>query len=179
MPTKRQIIDMFGEDRDGTTVVICPHCEGVSFENLEQWKDHMQAEHGGYTVDEVSKGLDDVSKGLDEQEVKEEKPPKPKKLSAKARELNDKCNRCLALILKHLLTSLTEEEQAELASARTDITQAFVGVEFDFEERLFSLEGKWAMVFVLALLYITPALPNLKTIGEKVRKQGKEKGKEK
>lgn len=189
MVTKRQILETFGEERDGKTVVVCPTCPDTVFESLEQWKDHMTTEHGGYTTEEVSEGLG-ASSSLNQSESfaasddatrdkgarKDTLPPtKPKRLSARARELNDKCNRCVALILKHFMKGLSQEEQQELDSNRTDLTQAFVGIEFDFEERLFSLQGKWAIIVVLILLYAAPVLPNLKTIGEKIQAKAKSK----
>lgn len=184
MVTKRQLIETFGEEREGKTVVVCPTCPDAAFESLEQWKDHMQHEHGGYTAEEVSEGLgasssntssDDASLDKGGTPMDTSRPTKPKKLSAKARELNEKVNRCISLILKHLISGITEAEQQELEQSRADVTQAFVGIEFDFEERIFSLSGRWAIIVAIILLYTVPALPSMKDALAKVRQKALEK----
>ena len=166
MPSKRELLETYGEEREGQTVMICPHDDKHGpFETLEQWKDHMVKEHGGYTSSEVAAGQPTATK--DEGDTAGRagstvSPPKPKRMSARARELNDKLNRCVSLVLKHVISGITEEERAEMETARTQITEAFVGVEFDFEERLVSLSGKWAVLIVLVLLYTLPSLPTMK-----------------
>ncbi len=186
MASKRELVAEYGrEDETGTTVLICPHCEPEKqFETLEAWKGHMQSEHGGYTSSEVAAGQEATQEragGVAGKGLAGSTPPtaKPKRLSARARELNDKVNRCVSLVLKHIISGVTEDERQELEKLRADVTEAFVGIEFDFEERLFKIEGKWAILLVMVLLYTLPSLPSMKESIAKGIAKAREKAKEK
>jgi hypothetical protein len=181
MPTKRELLETYGEEREGQTVMVCPTCTDTTFETLEAWKDHMTREHGGYTSSEVASGQatskePGTSGGAGTSSNPSTPAPKPKRISQRARELNDKLNRCVSLVIKHLMSGIDEDERKEMEVLRTAITEAFVGVEFDFEERLVSLSGKWAVLVVLILLFILPALPSMKeSIGKALAKARQKK----
>jgi hypothetical protein len=181
MASKRELTQQYGRDEGDTFVMVCPTCEPEEiFPSIEQWKEHMQKQHGGYTSSEVSSGLGEPQKGeegsADTGKVSgKAPPPKPKRLSQRARELNDKVNRCVSLVIKHIISGITEEERQQMESLRTDVTEAFVGIEFDFEERLFSLQGKWAVLVVLVLLYTLPSIPSMKEAIAKAKEKAKEK----
>lgn len=174
MASKRELTQQFGRDEaDGTFVMVCPTCQPEElFPSLEQWKEHMQKEHGGYTVSEVAASQEESPRT---KENTTPPPAKPKRLSARARELNDKVNRCVSLVIKHVISGITESEREEMEQLRTSVTEAFVGIEFDFEERLFSLTGKWAVLVVLVLLYTLPSIPSMKEAIAKAREKAKEK----
>ncbi|SRR6266576_1920906 len=174
MASKRELVAEYGRENETGTVMVCPHCDPEqTFETLEAWKGHMAKEHGGYTSSEVAAGQPEERAGG----LAGSTPPaaKPKRLSARARELNDKLNRCISLVVKHIISGVTETERQELEDLRTVITEAFVGIEFDFEERLISLTGKWAVLVVLVLLYALPSLPSMKEAIAKAREKAKEK----
>jgi uncharacterized C2H2 Zn-finger protein len=177
MASKRELMEKFGQDRDGKTVVVCPTCgEDTAFESLEEWKAHMQKEHGGYTSSEVAEGLSaELPSGKEAVSSSPQPPPKPKRMSQRARELNDAVNRCVSLVIKHIISGITQDEQAEMEQLRTKVTEAFVGIEFDFEERLFSLTGKWAVLTVLVLLYTLPSIPSMKEVIAKAREKAAQK----
>jgi hypothetical protein len=164
MASKRELTQQYGRDEGDTFVMVCPTCEPEEiFPSIEQWKEHMQKQHGGYTSSEVASGQQpQVGGGESGIDAKTTPPPKPKRLSARARELNDKVNRCVSLVIKHIISGIDETERQEMERLRTDVTEAFVGIEFDFEERLFSLTGKWAVLVVLVLLYTLPSIPSMR-----------------
>lgn len=184
MAGKKQLFEQYGREVEGVTVMVCPYCKDPEFtaETLEAWKDHMQREHGGYTSSEVAAGQPERSEKLEGSMASPLMTPppavKPKRLSARARELNDKLNRCISLVLKHMISGISEDERLQLEAARTEITEAFVGIEFDFEERLISLSGKWAVLVVLVLLYTLPSLPTMKEAIAKVSEKAKAAKKE-
>lgn len=181
MASKRQLFEQYGRQEGEASVWVCPDCEPEQkFETLEQWKDHMQKEHGGYTSSEVAEGVEvngqrPADKGADTGKGSAAPLPKPKKLTARARDLNEKTNRCVSLVVKHLVSGVTSAELEELETLRTAITEAFIGIEFDFEEKLFSLTGKWAVLVVLALLYLLPQVPSMKESIAKAVEKGKSK----
>jgi hypothetical protein len=180
LTSKRELIDHYGREDEGVLYMVCPHCDPEEkFETLEAWKDHMQREHGGYTSSEVASGQAATEEAGAGARTPPPAPAKPKRMSAKARELNDKLNRCISLVLKHVISGITEEERQEMERSRTELTEAFIGIEFDFEERLFSLSGKWAVLVALVLLYTLPALPSMREAIAKSREKSKEKSKEK
>lgn len=168
MPSKRQLVEQFGREEGEKTMMVCPTCKEpeVKFESLEEWKQHMQKEHGGYTSSEVGASLPQAgtSGGAGESRSDGLETPalKPKRLTGKARELNDKLNRCISLCVKHLISGITEQEREELERLRTDVQEALVGIQLDFEERMFQLSGWWAAALVLAGLYVLPSLPTMK-----------------
>lgn len=164
MASKRELTQQFGRDEaDGSFVMVCPTCQPEElFPSLEQWKEHMQKEHGGYTVSEVSASQEASGNKETTTSTPTPAPAKPKRLSARARELNDKVNRCVSLVIKHIISGITEQERQEMEQLRTAVTEAFVGIEFDFEERLFSITGKWAVLVVLVLLYTLPSIPSMR-----------------
>jgi hypothetical protein len=181
MAGKKQLFEQYGREAEGVVVMVCPDCKEpeLTFETLEAWKDHMQRQHGGYTTSEVAAGQPErpekADGGANQPAPAAPTLVKPKRLSAKARELNDKLNRCISLVLKHMLSGINEEERLQLEAARTEITEAFIGIEFDFEERLISLNGKWAVLVVLVLLYTLPSLPTMKEAIAKASAKAKEK----
>lgn len=160
----------------------CPNCESKPrFDSLGGFKYHMQKEHGGYLASDIEAASPSVS---DSREAVAARPGTPaatapvqktKKLSAKARELNDKFNRCITLCIKHLMKGLTETEITELEQLRGDVSEAVIGVEFDFEDKLVAVSGKWALVIALGLLYILPQIPTLKDVIAKAREQAAKK----
>jgi|SRR5690348_2737743 len=173
--TNRRIVEEFGEqDAEGTITMRCPTCDDhPAFETIEQWKDHMQKEHGGFTSSEMQDGQ--VASEQPSTPAQPAERPKPKRMSARARELNDKVNRCVSLIVKHIVSGISEQEREELDEKRTSITEAFIGIEFDFEERLFALSGKWAVLAVLVLLYLLPQIPSMKESIAKVKQKAAER----
>ena len=177
MASKRELTQQYGRDEGDAFVMVCPTCEPEEiFPSIEQWKAHMSKEHGGYTVSEVATGLSSEQGGGEpRQPPATPPPPKPKRLSQRARELNDKVNRCVSLVIKHIISGITEEERQQMESLRTDVTEAFVGIEFDFEERLLSLSGKWAVLAVLVLLYTLPSIPSMREAIAKAKEKAKEK----
>ena len=174
--TNRRIVEEFGEERNGEIRMVCPTCENSpEFETIEQWKDHMQKHHGGFTSSEMQDGQV-TPEGTERQTVQEQTPrPKPKRMSQRARELNDKVNRCVSIIVKHIVSGINDAEREELETNRSAITEAFVGIEFDFEERLFSITGKWAVLAVLVMLYILPQIPSMKESIAKAKQNAAEK----
>ena len=179
MATKRQLAEQYGREEEGAFVMVCPDCDPEQkFDTLEAWKEHMQKEHGGYTSSEVASGLPREAGAESRPQpgtTAAVSPAKPKRLSSRARELNDKVNRCVSLVIKHVISGVTDEERQEIERLRADVTEAFVGIEFDFEERLFSLSGKWAVLAVMVLLYTLPSIPSMKEAIAKAREKNKEK----
>jgi hypothetical protein len=53
----------------------------------------------------------------------------------------------------------------------------FMGVEFDFDEKLISVSGKWMALAVIVALYILPGLPSLKDIIAKAKERTEEQNK--
>src|SRR5712664_3335518 len=58
-------------------------------------------------------------------------------------------------------------QEDALSLIRGEVSAAIVGVEFDFEQRLFSVSGKVALAITVACLYILPKFPNFKQMAAK------------
>lgn len=168
----------------GEWIYFCPDCKGESSDgpleigSLHKFKSHMQSTHGGYTItEEGSEALPGSDNPL--QGTGPVKPPiglgtapvptKPKRLSQRSRELNDKLNEALKLCVKHLLKGLSEEERSMLDDLRSEVTMGFVGIEIDFDEKLVSVSGKWAAIISVVALNVLPSLPSIKELIEKAK----------
>ncbi len=161
------------DEDTGQYVWTCPVEEGLAcpgerkFESLGGFKYHMSQQHGGYTASDVASAAP-VGAGAGDQ--RGAPALKPRRMSAKNRELNDKVNEALNLCVKHFVDGLDETEKQRLGALRGEVLVAVAGVEFDFEERLISLSSKWAIIIVLAALYVLPQLPSLREVIAKSRK---------
>jgi hypothetical protein len=156
-------------EETGQPFWTCPAEEGIEcpggqrFESLGGFKSHMSKFHGGYTASDVSvSSASEREAGADT--GRGSAPARPRRMSARNRELNDKVNEALNLCVKHFVDGLDEPERQRLGVLRGEVLVAVAGVEFDFEERLISLRSKWVIVAVLAALYVLPQLPSLKEV---------------
>jgi len=140
----------------------------------------MQREHGGYTSSEIDESLpESTTPSADGERTGSRSDAdgtavKPKRLSARARELNDKFNEALNLILKHFLEGLSEQELTRLAEIRGEVSSAVIGVEFDFEERIFKVKGRMWLGIAVALLWILPQIPSMKELLAKAKESKNE-----
>lgn len=178
------------DENSGEYIYFCPDCKGegdgpLQLGSLHKFKSHMQREHGGLVTEESAGASEGPSSDNLQQETGSDKRgsdsrdssgastrtpvSKPKRISPRARELNNKFNRCISLCVKHLFKELSEDERNELENLRSEVSENVIGVEFDFEERLVGISGKWALVVALALLYVLPALPPLKEVIAKAK----------
>lgn len=158
-------------------------CNGKRFYSTSEFKGHMQRKHGGLEVS--SSDVEPIEAGQGDSTVDSPngrpasttsalpETPKPKKLSAKARELNDKLNEAINLCIKHFIDGLTEADTERLSVLRGEVSTAVIGVEFDFEQRLFAVSGKIALAITVAALYVLPRLPTLKQMAAKSKEKDK------
>jgi hypothetical protein len=150
-------------------VLTCPQCEGKEFDSLTAWKYHMQAEHGGYTSDDISESLPPGGDPHADQTESAAGTVKPKKVTARARELNDKFNEGLNLLFKHFIDGLTDADKIRLFEIREEVSSAVIGVEFDFEERLVKISSKVALGIAVTCLWVLPQIPSFKEIIAKAK----------
>lgn len=168
----------------------CPHCS-KRFTSLPGIKGHMTDKHGGFTVNEIAATLPTERK---RESAANESPanssaateagaaavetaspstapviPPPKRIGPKQRELNDKTNRALRLVGKRLMKGLSDEESAELERLRDEVLDAMMGIEIDFDEKLFTVKGRWIMWGVAFALLIGPWMPTMKETFTKLR----------
>jgi hypothetical protein len=154
-------------EETGQPFWTCPQEDGAEcpggqrFESLGGFKYHMSKLHGGYTASDVSPSPPSEREAAAD---KGSAPARPRRMSARNRELNDKINEALNLCVKHFVDGLDEPERQRLGVLRGEVLVAVAGIEFDFEERLISLRSKWVIVAVLAALYVLPQLPSLKEV---------------
>lgn len=181
--TNRKIVEQFGErdEQTGEVRMKCPTCDNhPEFDTIEQWKDHMQKEHGGFTSSEMEQGQihPETSSQSSAQPAQAQPERKaPKRQTQRARELNEKSNRCIALILKHIVSGITDTEREEMETLRTNVTEAFIGIEIDFDQQLFSISGKWAILVVIVSMYLLPNIPSMKeSIGKAIERAKQKKG---
>lgn len=184
MGKRSAIWEQYGsKDANELDVLVCPEsdCNGKPYYSLAEFRSHMQRKHGGIAVpssevdalpsSDVDESTSSGNNGHRPSESTSVPLPKPKKLSAKARELNDKLNEAINLVIKHFIDGLSELEVERLGTLRGEVSAAVVGVEFDFENRLFSVSGKVALAITVAALYVLPKLPTLKQIQAKAKEQ--------
>lgn len=155
---------------------FCPDCkdagETKEFSTAAGWRSHMNAQHGGVISAEIpapEKGGGNVVP------ITAATTPKPKRMSAKTRELNDKTNRAINLVLKHFMTGLSEDELGELGTLRGEVATALCGIEFDFDDKLISFSSKWAILIVVVALFVLPQLPSLKEMVASVKQKAAER----
>lgn len=156
-------------------------CNGRHFYTAAEFKSHMQRKHGGLEVSSSDVEPIEAGQGDSAADTPGGRPasttsalpeaPKPKKLSAKARELNDKLNEAINLCIKHFIDGLTEGDTERLSVLRGEVSTAVIGVEFDFEQRLFAVSGKIALAITVAALYVLPRLPTLKQMAAKSKEK--------
>lgn len=156
---------------------FCPDCkdagETVEFSTAAGWRSHMNGKHGGVISAETP--APETGAGKNNVVTMPAPSPKPKRMSAKTRELNDKTNRAINLVLKHFMTGLSEDELDELGTLRGEVATALCGIEFDFDEKLISLSSKWAILIVVVALFVLPQLPSLKELVAKAKEQAAER----
>lgn len=154
---------------------FCPDCtDGESprvFTSLGGWKSHMQTQHGGLVDSGEPESSAAPSPETGAGAVPAPVPPKPKKLSNSSRELNKKLNDCINLVMKHFIKGLDDLEMERLEVLRNEVSMAWMGVEFDFDDKLVTISGKWAALVVITALYILPQLPTMKQMLAKVKEQ--------
>lgn len=185
---RNAIWDRYGKmDEDtGLDYLVCPDCDGRRFDTLAEFKSHMQRKHGGLEVsgsevDSIETGDVTTSMTGETPQTDRTSPnpvsttsaPKPRTLSKKARELNDKLNEAINLVIKHFVDGLTEMDTERLSVLRGEVSTAVVGVEFDFEQRLFAVSGKIALAITVGCLYVLPKLPTLKQMAAKAKDKDK------
>jgi hypothetical protein len=178
MPRRNAIWTQYGQtdSETGLEFLVCPDCDGRKFYTLAEFRSHMQRKHGGMVVDgaepESPEGnAEPVTPIQTEEHPATVEQPKPKRLSGKARELNDKLNEAINLVVKHFIDGLNDFELDRLSLLRGEVSAAVVGVEFDFEQRLFSVSGKIALAITVACLYVLPKLPNFKQMAAKAKEK--------
>lgn len=185
--TKRRhaLWEQYGQqDTDtGLDFLTCgdPACGSKRFYSTTEFKSHMQRKHGGLEVSSSDVEPIEAGQGDNTADTPGGRPasttsalpeaPKPKKLSAKARELNDKLNEAINLCIKHFIDGLTEADTERLSVLRGEVSTAVIGVEFDFEQRLFAVSGKIALAITVAALYVLPRLPTLKQMAAKSKEK--------
>lgn len=175
------------------TRVQCPECEKTCA-SLSGLKGHMARMHGGYTDEQIA-AVAAVAPPPEptpviEGEFVPEPPPipppptpepvaaEPKRYTKHSRELNDQLNAALQLCLKHLTKGMTDEERQQLDFYRSAVTSALIGVEFDFDERLFVLRSKIWLLVSVAILYGIEKLPSLNAMLAFIRNQQRKDKKE-
>jgi len=165
------------DENTGEWIFFCPDCKNdtgdgpLELGTRQRWQSHMQKEHGGYTEDNSDDSTPPAAPAAPVEPVQ----PKPKKLSSKSRELNDKLNECINLCIKHFMSGIDEQEKQRLETLRGEVSMGFMGVQFDFEEKLVTVSGRWAAIIVILALYILPQLPTFKQMREQATLNASEK----
>jgi hypothetical protein len=157
-------------DETGEFIYFCPDCKNgeggpLEFDTVHKFKTHMQREHGGILDSELAATVGASTDGAETVATSRTAvatAPRPKRLSAKSRELNDKLNEAVKLCVKHLLQGIDESERAHLTELTNDVTMGWIGVEIDFEEKLFSISGRMASIILVIALNVVPRMPSLK-----------------
>ena len=143
----------------------CPQCppDAETFDSLQRLKTHMAKEHGGYDSSDIASAVPqrpiEETGGVTPKAQEGAPPSPPKKTSRLNRELNEAMNEGLTLCVRHMTAGLDEIQKARLAEITGKITTAVMGVEFDFEQKIVSVSGKFWLILGLALLYVVPRLP--------------------
>lgn len=169
------------------TILTCPECKDT-FTSLNGFKGHMTNKHGGFSAGELiaateasaEAGESDpnmpevVKSEIAQAEVihRTREPAEvqePKRLTKRSRELNDKVNDVIQLLIKHMTKGLTPDELARIESARGELATAIVGVEFDFERKMLAITGNFWLIVLLIAMYTVPALPTAKELFVKAK----------
>lgn len=157
------------DDETGQFKYFCPDHPDQEFDSSAGWRYHMQKFHGGVTGSDTDAPSTPLSDNAPSKVA-----ARPRKLSAKSRELNEKMNKCCNLAVKHLVDGINEKEQEELGVLRGELFMAILGIEFNFDDKLIAISNKWILVLVLVALYLVPNMPSFKDQMETIKRKIKE-----